>query len=404
MNQPNQMSQEERKRMERNSTNTRWIENLTGVVLLALAAATASGQAPVIASFGQNGLLICTNLQPGSTLSVEWAFSVLGPWTNTWAGLDAVTADSNGAIRVSVPMFYRVRGLGWTNPALAAPPGMVLIPAGPFIMGDTLDGDISALPLHTNQVSACYIDQNLVTKSWWDQVKAWNGGNGYSYDYPGSGKATNHPVQTVSWYDVVKWCNARSQMEGRVPAYYTDATLTQVYQTGEVAPYVKWNAVGYRLPTEAEWEKAARGGASGQRFPWSGTNTITHSMANYYSSSISYAYDVSYDVSPTRGYHPTFAADGYPYTSPVGYFAPNGYGLYDRAGNVREWCWDWYDSYSSGSQTDPHGPSTGSYRVDRGGCWFDIAFNCRAADRRNSRNPSERGVDMGFRAVLPPGP
>lgn len=109
------------------------IKRLSGVLLLALAGATASEQAPVIASLGQNGLLVCTNLPPGSTASVEWAPSVEGPWTNTWTGLAAVAADSNGVIRVSVPMFYRLRG------EFAAPSNMVWIPAGTFTMGSPPD-------------------------------------------------------------------------------------------------------------------------------------------------------------------------------------------------------------------------------------------------------------------------
>jgi len=170
-----------------------------------------------------------------------------------------------------------------------------------------------------------------------------------------------------------------------------------VYRSGQVGvqnDWVKWN-MGYRLPTEAEWEKASRGGLSGRRFPWG--DTITHSQANYYSDAF-----YAYDTSPTRGYHPIYNDGVYPYTSPAGSFAANGYGLYDMAGNVWEWCWDWYGAYGSASQTDPRGPAGGSYRVIRGGGWSDLAFLCRSA-LRGSYYPDDRDGGIGFRAVLAPG-
>ena len=96
----------------------------------------------------------------------------------------------------------------------AAPSGMALIPAGTFTMGDSLDGSSYALPLHTVYVSAFYMDRYEVTKALWDEVYSWAVAHGYSFDYVGSGKASTHPVQTIDWYDSVKWCNARSEKEG----------------------------------------------------------------------------------------------------------------------------------------------------------------------------------------------
>ena len=349
------------------------------LVGLGLGAISTLGQAPIIGSLSQNGLLVCPNLQPGSTASVEWASSVLGPWTNNWAGLGAVSADSNGVLHVSVPMFYRVRGMGW-------PSNMVLIPAGSFQMGNCMDpeeGNNDELPVHTVYVSAFYMDKYLVTKALWDVVYNWATNHGYHFDFTGLGKAPNHPVQSVNWFDMAKWCNARSEKEGRTPAYYTSAEQTTVYREGVLIlrnDWVNW-ANGYRLPTEAEWEKAARGGLSGQRFPWG--NTISWSPANFFGDPIDYAYDLN----PMMDFHPTFKDWAPPYTSPVGFFGPNGYGLYDMAGNIEQRCWDTDEFYPSESQCDPHGSDSGKYRVSRGGSWYYAADSCRTANRNTGFTP-----------------
>ena len=113
--------------------------------------------------------------------------------------------------------------------------GMALIPAGSFTMGDTLEGEGDAAPVTAN-ISAFYMDTNVVSKSQWDDVYTWAIAHGYTFDYAGSGKAANHPVQTINWWDSVKWCNARSEKAGRTPAYYTDAGLATVYRSGQLSP------------------------------------------------------------------------------------------------------------------------------------------------------------------------
>ncbi len=286
---------------------------------------------------------------------------------------------------------------------LAVPAGMALIPAGSFTIGDTLDGERDAIPTNV-YVSSFYMDVNLVSYGLWINVSAYATANGYTFDDGGAGvaagKGVNYPVETVDWYDCVKWCNARSQLAGLTPVYYTDAGLTQVYKTGEVTPYVNWTANGYRLPTEAEWEKAARGGLSGRRFPWG--NLIGQSQANYYGDTN----DFSYDLGP-NGYNAIGSVGGTsPATSPVGSFPPNGYGLYDMAGNVEEWCWDWYAGppYPSGSPylggTDPRGPASSPYgfRVWRGGVWNSVARDSRCAFRYDVV-PGFASYLIGFRSV-----
>ncbi len=258
----------------------------------------------------------------------------------TWSNVSAAPVVVSGHYAVTNPIsgtqqFYQLS-------QIAIPSGMALIPAGSFTMGDSLDGMSDAIPTVSVTVSAFFIDTNLVTYSQWLSVYNVATNAKYGFDDAGAGKGTNQPVQTVNWYDCVKWCNARSQQAGLTPVYYTDTNLTQVYTNGDTdAVYPNWSANGYRLPTEAEWEKAARGGLSGLRFPWG--DTISESQANYDGETFEY----SYDLGP-NGYNSIGMVGGQPYTSPVGSFPANGYGLCDMAGNVFQWCWDWFATAPNG--------------------------------------------------------
>jgi formylglycine-generating enzyme len=341
----------------------------------------------------------------GSNATLSVNASGTGPFTYQWyqgaVGVTTLPVGTNSAsfttpaltstttywVRVSNPAGNVNSTLATVTVGSSIPADLALIPAGSFTMGRTSgDTDTDAPPV-TVTVSAFYMGKNEVTKALWDEVRTWATANGYTDLATGEGKA-NHPVETLSWWDVIKWCNARSQKEGLIPCYTISGAVMKM---GTTAPAVNWTANGYRLPTEAEWEKAARGGVSGKRFPW-GTDTISHSQANYLSSSSD-----SYDSSgPVNNYHPTYATE-FPFTSPVGSFAANGYGLNDMAGNVWEWCWDLYGAatYVNGA-SDPRGGASGSVRVIRGGSWDFNAFDCRAAYRgRNS--PSIPISNLGFR-------
>ncbi len=252
------------------------------------------------------------------------------------------------------------------------PSGMVLIPGG---TNAGIDPDFGA---YTLTVTSFHMDKYEVTKALWDVVFNWAITNGYGFDAAGLGKAADHPIRSINWYDAVKWCNARSQMEGHPPVYTVDG---QIYRSGQEDDVIQTGAAGYRLPTSDEWEYAARGGVASRRFPWSDGDDIQHARANYRSTST-----YSYDTSPTREFHPTYRTGTMPYTSPVGSFAANGYGLHDMAGNVWEWCFDWHPS------------QVGSARTIRSGSWQAQSLSSRVGHRLGV-SPVFTASTYGFRSV-----
>lgn len=346
----------------------------------------ASSSTTVVSAIHSDGVLIWSNSVSGFSDQVQRN--------------ESPNIDDNWLNITLVPSTGTISSVRVVDPTLSS--DMVLVPAGIFVMGaatnlgqEALTGE---LPQHEVFVSEFRMDRYEVTKSLWDSVKSYADSNGYSFSssVSGKGKSTNHPVQRLSWFDAAKWCNARSQRDGLLPVYYSDADFNYLYTTGDISPYANWIASGYRLPTEAEWEKAARAGQAFTRFPWAhhvNFNSISHAKANYYGFP-GFPYDSS------NGYNTNYVDGVTPYTSPVGQFAPNDFALYDMAGNVHEWCWDWYDSgyYTNSPGIDPQGPSDGLRRVTRGGSFADYANVARCAARLNS-TPNTIHNTIGFRCV-----
>ena len=316
----------------------------------------------------------------------------------------------------------------WLTTDPGVPDDMVYIPDGEFEMGDHFDEGISTeLPIHAVLLDSFFMNKFEITNQQYcdylnsaypGQLKVAGGivyassdsGNSYPYCSTSSAPAvepdhgeysqidfsdpnfsirtkdgrdmSDDPMVVVSWYGAVAYCNWRSGQEGYQACYN--------FSTWEC----DFSKHGYRLPTEAEWEYAARGGEHSPyyRFPWG--DTISHSQANYY------ATPGGYDVNPTSVYHPGWNDGISPYTSAVGSFATNGYGLYDMAGNVWEWCNDWYDEnyYNVSLYDNPTGPANGNSRVLRGGSWFNSPNFCRVAFR-HIQPPNNRYYG-GFRLVL----
>lgn len=313
----------------------------------------------------QNVALSCTTT--GATIRYT---------TNGSEPTSSSTAYSS-PINVSSTTTIKAKGFrdGWTPSATASatytisggtPGEMVLVPGGTFTMGDTRgEGSSNELPTHSVTLNSFYIGKYEVTQEEYSQYM--QPGYSWSSDY---GLGDNYPAYYVSWYAILKYCNLRSMAEGLTPVYSISGSTnpanwgsvpTSINSTWNAA-ICNWNANGYRLPTEAEWEYAARGA----------TNTPD------------YLYSGSDDINTVAWYN----GNNSPYGSkPVGTKAPNGLGLFDMSGNVYEWCWDWYSSnYSSSPSSNPTGPASGSYRVQRGGYWYNSASRCRVA-RRNFGSP-----------------
>ena len=270
---------------------------------------------------------------------------------------------------------------------------MVFVQGGTFQMGSK-DGE-SDETLHPVTLSDFYIAHHKVTVAdfskfvtstsykttaereggsyiWENSDWKKKAGTNWRFDAVGTRRKQadyNHPVIHISWYDAVQYCNWMSSQQ----------SLQKVYTINGTTVTANWNANGYRLPTEAEWEYAAR--SRGKDHKWAGTSKETElaSFANYYEGG-------------KKG------NDGYKFTSPVGSFKANDLGLFDMSGNVWEWCWDWYDKayYAKSPKSDPVGPNTGSNRVLRGGSWGNVPAYLRCALRGNF-TPDLRLSFIGFR-------
>jgi formylglycine-generating enzyme required for sulfatase activity len=235
---------------------------------------------------------------------------------------------------------------------------MVLVEGGTFQMGGDYGGEEDEKPLHTVTLRSFYLGAYEVTQREWIAIMGNN---------PSTFKGDALPVETVSWYEAVSYCNTLSRKEGLTPAYHGSGA----------AIICDFNANGYRLPTEAEWEYAAKGGGVGAEAP-------------------PFEYAGGNDVDAVGWYEGN--SGGAPHA--VGTKAPNSLGLYDMSGNVWEWCWDRYGSYSDAYQTDPRGPAGPAFpqdlRTDRGGSWNHGAPFLRSANR-DAYIPSYRYWLMGFR-------
>lgn len=251
-------------------------------------------------------------------------------------------------------------------------PESILIAGGSFIMGNTHgNGMSSEIPFHRVTLRSFYLDKFEVTQAQFRDIMGFN----QSY-FSGD---TLRPAEQISWYDAIEFCNKRSVMEGYTPCYSYSGlgTDTQTWPSGWNAGshneiICDWTANGYRLPSEAEWEFAAKGGINNVDLEYAGSNNAD-SIAWYSDNS-----------------------DGK--THPIGLKQPNQLGFYDLCGNVWEWCWDWAGDYTAGDQNNPHGSTNGNDRILRGGSWYYNSSFLRV-NLRGMMSPVTRYLDIGFRCA-----
>ena len=239
------------------------------------------------------------------------------------------------------------------------PEGMVFVQGGTFEMGDHFNEDwYDELPVHSVTLNDFYIGKYEITQAEYAAMVGSNPASGY-------GEGDNYPVYNINWYDAITFCNLKSQQD----------SLTTCYNLSDLS--CNFSANGYRLPTEAEWEYAARGGVN-----WS--DDLRYSGCHEESDLIGYAWYISNSDNQTH---------------PVGTKLPNQLNIYDMSGNVYEWCNDWfdYDYYSSSPSNNPTGPENGIMRVVRGGSWNNDANFCRVANR--SFTTPSIGTHGGFHVV-----
>ena len=273
-----------------------------------------------------------------------------------------------------------------------APAGFVTVAGGTVTGGNqfTLTGQTADyykgvfIAGRTVTISPFYICDHEVTQAEYEAYCTYTGSNSPSSTY---GDGNNYPAYYVSWYDALVYCNKRSMAENLEPCYSIggktnpDEWGTVPTSSDSTWNNVSWNhsANGYRLPTEAEWEYAARGGASGcsAENPTDYAGTENESSLGTYAWYYSNSGDKTHEVKKKEA---------------------NALGLFDMSGNVWEWCWDWYGTLSAGSSTNPAGAASGSYRVGRGGGWYGGAVICSVAYRLDNY-PYCRDNSIGFRVV-----